>query len=252
MGLSRGKKLRKEDFLGQAKFVEKYVELLSAKRVLELGVGRGANSVYLAKNHPDVIFEGIDLADGQLDYAIKAAKGVKNFRPREGDFHNLRNYAPGSFDVVFVVEALCHSNKKETVAKEATRVLKRGGLFIVIDAYSSRQGKRLTKNEKLVKNLIEKGMRVAGFEYFYSFKKQVSRAGFKLVLEKDASESTMPTLLKLERLSASFFSLPGRLKRIVVGLFPKEFTYNIISGYLMAETIRSGIARYEMLVFEKR
>lgn len=92
MGISRNGKFSNNDFLEQANLVDKYINKLQATHVLELATGRGASSAYLAKKHPSTNFEAIDLPNGQIDYALAKGKKIKNFYPREDDYHHLSYY----------------------------------------------------------------------------------------------------------------------------------------------------------------
>lgn len=170
MGISRDLKYKPDDLLEQPKLVARYIEQLNARNVLELATGKGASSIYLAQKFPNVRFDGIDLAGGQLDVAKKAARGVQNFSPVEGDFHNLSQYPDNHFDVVFVVESLCHSTKKDKVANEVWRVLRDGGVFVIFDGDLGKFGDSLNANECLAKKLVERGMMVNDFENYDAVK----------------------------------------------------------------------------------
>lgn len=127
MGISRDGQYKNSDLLEAARFVEKYIPNLNAKNILDLATGRGATSSYLAQKYPAIRFDGIDISEGQLDFAAKKAKKLSNYHPIKGDYHNLSHYHTGQFDIVFVVEALCYSQEKEKVLKEVYRILKPGG-----------------------------------------------------------------------------------------------------------------------------
>lgn len=127
MGISRDGQYKNSDLLEAARFVEKYISKLNAKNILDLATGRGATSSYLAEKYPAIKFDGIDISEGQLGFAVKKAKRIPNYHPIKGDYHNLSQYQNGQFDIVFVVEALCYSQEKEKVLKEVYRVLKPGG-----------------------------------------------------------------------------------------------------------------------------
>ncbi len=60
-------------------------------------------------------------------------------------------FPTAAFDVVFVIEALCYSTQKKQVLKEVKRVLKKDGIFIVIDAFARKHTEELTPHEKLAK-----------------------------------------------------------------------------------------------------
>ncbi len=127
MGISRDGIYKNDDLLEAARLVEKYILKTDARVVLELATGRGATSAYLAKKHPQVRFEGIELSQGQLDFALKKSKKLINYHPINGDYHDLSTYEADSVDIAFVIEALCYSEDKLTVFSELRRVLKTGG-----------------------------------------------------------------------------------------------------------------------------
>lgn len=109
MAISRDGKY-KDDDLGEAeKFIEKYIRKLDASCILDLATGRGTTSATLAIKYPRIEFAGLDLSDGQLEFAYLKAKRIKNYYPAKGDYHNLSSYNSRQFDIVFIVEALCYS-----------------------------------------------------------------------------------------------------------------------------------------------
>lgn len=251
MGITRGNRYSNDDLLEQAKLVDSYINKLKAKKVLELATGRGASSVYLAKKHPGIKFEAIDLPNGQVDYALSKAKMLKNFHPREGDYHNLRYYQPNSFDIVFIIEALCHSNNKEKVFNEVKRILKNDGMFIIFDGYSGKSEPLMTKEELLVKKLTERGMFVSSFDYYPEFKSKLIKSGFTPIYEEDVSMLIMPSLRKFESQARIYFSLPLFITRLVNKIFPSAFINNVISGYLMPTLEKLGLSTYMILVVKK-
>ncbi len=249
MGLSEGDSFRKSDFLGQASIVARYIQP-QTKKVLELATGKGANSLYLARQFPDVTFSGIDLPDGQIDEAKSSAKEMNNFFPRDGDYHDLSFFESETFDVVFIVEALCHSTEKERVFQEVRRVLRPDGYFIIIDGSATKTESELSSNELLAKQLTEKGMMVDQFEEFEKVKQKLFQSGFSLVSEQETTERIMPTLHSIERrkMTRFFFGYPA-LARFIVRLLPLEFSANAISGYLMALLFGElKVLRYDILV----
>jgi len=251
MGISRDGKFKQEDLLEAARTVEKYIHETQAQKVLELATGRGANSLWLALRHKDTEFYGMDISKGQLSFALKKAKQVSNYHPNLGDYHDLKKYSDDTFDIVFVVEALCYSTAKEKVLSEAWRVLKSGGLFVIFDGYSNKKTGELTPNELLAKQLTERGMALKEFETYHDFKEKISSSDFVIKFEEDVSLYVLPTMQKFERIASKFFRFPLFMK-IITKLFPYEFTYNSISGYLMPFLIRSGLSSYWITVLQKK
>ncbi len=246
MGISRDGVFKEFDLIEHATLVDKYVVCNSAKNVLELATGRGANSLWLAKKHPDINFHGIDISEGQISFVQKAAKKHPNFNTESGDFHNLEQFNDNTFDVVFIVEALCHSNSTERALKEVKRVLKSGGQFIVFDGYLG--GRELSDDEKLAAKITEHGMAVDEFLKYEYFKNLALNNGFNVVEEENVSEFVVPTMKRFEKLAERFFKHPT-LGKFVSWLLPKEFTYNAVSGMLMPVLFDGKVFEYWVTVF---
>jgi ubiquinone/menaquinone biosynthesis C-methylase UbiE len=247
MGISKDGKYKEEDLLEAAKTVEKFLKK-SSKKVLELGTGRGANSIYLAKKYLNIDFYGIDTSKGQLSYAFKRASKINNFHPEFGDYHNLKKFDSASFDIVFVIEALCHSTKKTEVLNQVYRILRNKGIFIIFDGYQNKNN--LLENERIALKLTEIGMAVEKFESYESFINKVKKNKFKIILEEDASNYVLPTMNQFERIAKIFFSHPI-LARFISTITPKAFTYNSLSGYLMPDLIKDKIACYMITILKK-
>ncbi len=251
MGISRSGKYSKKDLLEQAKLVDKYIQSLKAKGVLELATGRGANSEYLAKKHPDISFEAVDLPDGQIDFASAKAKKLKNFHPQEGDYHDLSGYPNNSFDIVFIIEALCQSTNKQKLFSEVRRVLKNKGIFMIFDGYCSRKESLLTTEELLAKKLTERCFAVPSFDFYQEFKDTLLKSKFKILEEEDASQLIMPTLEKLETQAKLYFKIPPPVLKIINKFFPTMAINNVIPAYLLPTLERFGITKYMILVVSK-
>jgi arsenite methyltransferase len=252
MGISRNGQYRDEDVLEQPKLAARYIKELNAEKVLELGTGKGASSIYLAKEFPTVKFYGIDLPDGQLDVAKRKANQVKNFYPLDGDYHDLSRFEKDEFDVIFIFEALCHSDTKWLVARETHRVLKPGGIFIIADGYLGEEKRQLTKTELLAIELTGKGMSVNDFESYPAVRTIMLDSGFEIIFEEDVSDFTLPNVSRYEQMAAkAVFNHPA-FGHWFVKIFPQEFSFNAISGYLMPLVIKMGIARYYLSVFRKK
>jgi ubiquinone/menaquinone biosynthesis C-methylase UbiE len=252
LGLSDSDSFKDEDLLVQLKIIGKYIEENNAKEVLELAMGKGANSKYLAEKYPDVNFYGLDLENGQLN--INDFKNIPNLQASYGDYHKLDSFTDGKFDVVYVLEALCYSDNKDVVAKEVYRVLKNGGLFIVIDGYSGKRVDELNEDELLAKQLNEKGMMLSSFEYIDDAVDKIKSAGFSLIENKDYSQNVVPTFERLEKVARKTSRAAFKLKiigNVLNKILPNEVTFNAISAYLTPVLIRKGVFCYKLLVFKK-
>jgi SAM-dependent methyltransferase len=88
IGISRHEPFTLDDLLEAARTVQHYLVALRAINILELGTGRGATAEYIARRFRHVCIDGIDISPGQLTFAFRRAKAVKNYVPAFGDFHD--------------------------------------------------------------------------------------------------------------------------------------------------------------------
>ncbi|MCX6724515.1 MAG: class I SAM-dependent methyltransferase [Candidatus Shapirobacteria bacterium] len=127
----------------------------SGNKILEIGVGNGRDSIYLAKMGNEII--GIDIAQGAVDLAKENSKkeGVEDkIQFQVGDAENLE-FPDESFDTVYSISVL-HGTILADSFKEIARVLKPGGKFMLhmyVMVKSGEEGKEKTywfyKEEKV-------------------------------------------------------------------------------------------------------
>jgi SAM-dependent methyltransferase len=99
----------------------------SGRRVLELGCGAGQWSLALSARGARVV--GIDLSEGQLGHARAAARRLGLDVPLvHGDAERLP-FGAASFDVVFCDHGAMSFASPDLTVREASRVLKPGGVF---------------------------------------------------------------------------------------------------------------------------
>lgn len=251
MGVSRDGKFKEDDLLEAARTVEKYIKKLKAKNVLELATGRGATSAYLASRFPGIRFDGIELSPAQLGLAKKKAKKLSNYRPVSGDYHDLTRYEDSSFDIVFVIEALCYSGNKEKVYAEVNRVLKRGGVLIVFDGYTKKPRNKMSKEELLACELTEKSMALNVFEDYKKAIDKAEKQGLNLVYDEDVSSYIIPTQKRFELHATRYFNHP-RAAKFANKFISKKFIYNSIAGLLMPTVVTMGLLSYHISIMKKQ
>ena len=248
MGISRTGTYRKEDLSESTRIVGSVITDTHAKNVLELATGRGANSAWLAKRHPATSFTGVDLSPAQLRYAEREASRATNITIKDADFHDLSQFADSSFDLVFVIEALCYSQTKDVVVGEVSRILRPGGHFIIIDGYLGER--TLTPDETVAARLTALGMAVEDFEPYQRLTNTLQSSRFKIVHEEDVSPYVIPTMMRFERLARLFF-LQLWLARVTTHVLPEKFLYNAVSGWLMPELFREQVFKYWVTISKK-
>lgn len=103
--------------------------------MLEVAVGTGLN---LPLYRAEVRLTGIDLSPAMLDIARRRADDLgRNVDLREGDAHNLP-FGNASFDSVVCTFSLCNIPDVDGALSEMNRVLRPGGMLILLDHIRSK------------------------------------------------------------------------------------------------------------------
>jgi len=110
-------------------------------RVLDAGCGVGGPAMLYAEKVGAEI-DAVTVSQAQVDDARRrvAQRGLADrVRVVKGDFHRLEDlYPDATFDVVYFLEAFCHSDEPEVVLASVARVLKPGGAVFIKDLYRNR------------------------------------------------------------------------------------------------------------------
>jgi len=243
-GISYDGKNKKEDFKEQAKIVERYIRHSDAKNVLELAYGMGTNIAFLARRNPNITFDGIDLALKPL----KRYEKIPNAHFQQGDFHDLSALEDDTYDIAFVVEALCYSTNKLQVLREVKKKLKKDGLFIVIDGYQKDRATPLSPSESLMWDLVWKGFVIHKLEHIKDVESYM-REGYSIASATDVTQYVLPSMLIHERKARDVFS-HRMFGRVIKRLYPYEFLKNIMVLYLLPMSIRRQIFCYYIHVLK--
>ena len=138
---------RKVEFITTINYIEKFAK--KGAKILELGAGTGAYSIYLAKAGYKV--EAVELSEHNLEVLSPIGEELKNLTVRQGDAVELGMYTDDLFDVTLSLGPMYHIfNEKDikNAIREAVRVTKPGG--IIIFSY-------LTNDSVFARYMVQKG-----------------------------------------------------------------------------------------------
>jgi len=248
MALNPKGTFNREGYYGQPNAIAKWFKT-ATREVLELASGNGFNARFLARRFPEVQFTGIDLVRGGVEFAEKRAHRAANLKFIQGDFQKLP-FGANDFDLVYVVESICHATNMHQALSEAHRVLRPGGVFIVIDAWQTKAFHQLSPLVQKAAILTQQSMAVGnpwGLDEWLQLSEQV---GFTLDCDEDLTAAIMPNLLRFENMAARYFDHPY-LARIAARILPRRLLENAIAGYLMPLTVGAGAHTYRMVVFTR-
>jgi SAM-dependent methyltransferase len=239
------KKFQKTDLKNPLKYIDKYINK-ETKNILELACWRWSNSNELFKTHKNIHFTWIDLSKKQISYCNN--KKTDTF---VCDYHNLSTFKNNSLNLVFIIESLCYSDKKEKVFKEVFKTLKKGWKFIVIDWYSNIPNDKISNENKKALILTAKWMSLNKEEYYKDVVSYWQKSGFTLIEEYNKSMSVLPSMKRIKK-RISRLSRFWKISKFIFKLMWNKIGNNFIAWYLMPELIEAWVATYMVSVFEKK
>jgi tocopherol O-methyltransferase len=237
-----------EAIINQNKIMAKMAGIQSHHKVLDAGCGVGGSSIYLAKNI-GCNATGITITPKQViragEYAIKEGVSDK-VQFKEMDY-TTTNFADNSFDFVWAIESVCHTNNKKAFFKEAFRVLKPGGKIVMADCFQTKE----TLTDKEFKQLYTNGVNgwaVSEMCNEKTFKTYCDEIGFKdfdCINVSDKAEPSIKNLIK----QINRWLIPGWLYYKVGGISDTEFM-NAYGTYNTCKTLRT-LWDYKVLMVTK-
>lgn len=184
-------------------------------RVLDAGCGVGGSSLWLAQER-DAEVVGITPVASQVAMArhYAARRGLADRVRFEQADYAATAFPDGGFDVVWVLEALCHAPSKAAFYREAARLLRPGGRLVVAE-YLRTDRPVDEVGERLLHEWLD-GWAIPDIDSPSEHRAQLAAAGFTDVRLDDVTAHTRPSLRRLYRMAYYTFPLAviGRTLRI--------------------------------------
>lgn len=120
---------------------------INGEHVLDAGCGTGTLAFSIAERFPDSVVCGVNIVNVQLSAAAdyRERTGVRNAYFLLQDYHQL-GFSDMSFNRIFFCESFTHSNRKQDLLNETSRLLKPNGRLIMADCFVQKE--ELTDEEK--------------------------------------------------------------------------------------------------------
>lgn len=190
-GFWKGIKKRDSEAQAQANInmftkVAKHSKINAADHILDVGCGFGTFCNMLKKEYKANQVTGLNISDHQVDYAKNKYKDIPNMKFVKGSA-TCMPFDAHSFDKVVSVEAAFHFPTREEFVKEALRVLKPGGRFVMVDVLCP---KPTSIWEKIQSFFIQRGVQTP-IENFYDIKEfdsKIKAAGFNAIKVKSINK----------------------------------------------------------------
>lgn len=212
--------------------------------VADLGCGMGGTMRYFLDRTKNLSMIGVTLSSFQVQEGNKLLKGKKGLILKEN--YEQTSLQSQSMDAVVAMESLCHSGHSYRSLKEGYRVLKKGGRFVITDAFLKKSPEALCLGSRYSYKKLCKGWSLDGLGVIGQVKKDLKDIGFTSVTVEDISFRVAPSVFHVpftivgfviknllrnktikpqswNNLKASFFAL-------ISGLHMKDYGYYIITA----------------------
>lgn len=131
-------------------------EMAGARRVLELGTGRGRQLPFLLDRlGPETLYYGLDIALDPLPDGLRrlpdAARGRVLLSNAQGE---ALPFADGSLDGVFMVDVLHHVRSQAETLAEIRRVLRPGGKVVALEPNPAHPANLVYRNDPIEQGLF--------------------------------------------------------------------------------------------------
>jgi ubiquinone/menaquinone biosynthesis C-methylase UbiE len=119
------------------KLIAEHLGDLRAKRVLDVGCGKGRFARIFREQQPEAEIWGLDISEEMLSFV---PPGIQT---RAGSMTELP-FEDGFFDGAYATESLEHAVEIEKAVSEVCRVVKAGGRIAIVDKNAEQWGKLAT------------------------------------------------------------------------------------------------------------
>ncbi len=231
-GLNPDGQFSREGFFGQARGVRTTIRNMgNVKRVLEVGCGKGLNTIRLAGAHPDISFTGLDLLEEHVQKATARSTDLPNARFVQGTFEPIPKPLRGA-DLIFGVETLCYAQDLDAVCQGIADSLTPGGRLVIFDCFREDGKGPVSDQMRLATRLLEVGWGVpVGYRSAEEWSAALQRAGLKMNWVYDETSNAMPSVRKLQGFAMRFF---GDWKvRMQTRILPDLGRRNAVTAILM-------------------
>ncbi|MCA9402823.1 MAG: class I SAM-dependent methyltransferase [Candidatus Omnitrophica bacterium] len=211
--------------------------------VLDAGCGVGGSAIYLARTFGCRV-TGISLSAEQIKTARRNARrhGVDHLVTfLVADFH-ATGLPDESFDAVWAVESISHSDRKPLLLAELYRVLKSGGRLIGADYFSTRAV--YDASISALRRRVFDGLYFQEFAFVPRFGNDLTANGFTDIDFYDVTPAALPSARHFDLLTRRWAWAAALLKRLGLRSRAQDLLARGLRVQFVA--LRDGIHQYRI------
>ncbi len=241
----------------QPKAILQELKEMKATRALELGCGKGFNTLFVAQRFARGHCTATDLIEAHVAKAreLAAEAGQANVTYEQASFEPLPDRYVG-FDLVFAFETLCYAQDTDLVAQSIAASLRPGGRFVMYDVHAWENADELPKEMALITRLYEISMAVThGFIRTGKWEASLERAGLVVDQTQDLAHDVQPGLKHLHDMGVK--TLSDWKTRLAIKVMPPYMSRNAIAAlfgpyvYRLAGQESRGVLTYQKITATK-
>ena len=229
-----------DGYLVQPRAVMAEVAALKGARVLELGCGKGFNSLFCAQHMDEVQFTGTDLLPAHVERARLFAQeaGRSNVSYEQASYEPLPDRFR-DYDVAFAFETLCYAKDTDLVAASIAASLRPGGRFVMYDMHAFGNADDLPADLARATRLYEISVAIThGFLPAGQWEASLTKAGLIVDPVQDLTAQLLPGLYR--QVEMGHRTLTSWKKRLAIKAMPPYMTRNAIAALFGPAICRLG------------
>jgi SAM-dependent methyltransferase len=209
-----------QSVLNMNDFVGRLLEIDSkdkqSKKILDAGCGIGGTAIYLAKKYPNIYFTGITNVSKHIEISKILAKENNVILNTDFILKNFikTDFPSNHFDAIYLLESSCYALSKDILLHEMYRILKPGGVIVIIDVFLSNVQLNPFLNNIYI--WFCKGWGLTNLIKFAEFIGFLKTEGFKDIETKNLTKNVMRTIIRGNILSIPYLFLTI-INRIIQG-----------------------------------
>lgn len=236
-------------FYTQCMYVIAHMKSTSNTLTLEVGCGKGANSIFLSSLFPDSNFIACDLLDSHIEYA-KTKNKNKNIEFVHSNV--LEMHLPiSSVDIVFGIESFCHLDsipQMHAFLKKTHSFLKPRGKIIIVDAFRTNNFNQQSKNVQCAMTLAESAFKINIMNSKQTWINTAKSYNFSLLSTINLTDNALPFWIMGQKVARLLLYTP--FFGYMLMKWAPESGSNFIAVLMIAYTLYFQAAEYGVLVFE--